>query len=204
MSVQNDPTRTPESGEATRERIVQAARELVVERGYADVSTSEVLERAGVSRGGLYHHFAGKEQLMAAVLDALERDFVERLAAAAADAPDPFSALRDGAQWYLDECMRSKELQRVGLLEGRKALGWELWRETVSPYGLQMLGQTLAAAMQQRQIEPADPTALAHLILAALHEASAVILSATDPHEERGRTGTAVANLIDGLRVRSS
>jgi AcrR family transcriptional regulator len=105
MGAQGDTTRTQESGEATRERIVQAARELVVERGYADVSTSEVLKRAGVSRGGLYHHFAGKEQLMAAVLDALERDFVERLGAAVAVAPDPFSALRDGVQWYLDECM---------------------------------------------------------------------------------------------------
>lgn len=203
MSVQGDTTRAQESGGATRERIVQAARELVVERGYADVSTSEVLERAGVSRGGLYHHFAGKDQLMAAVLEALERDFVERLAGAVADAPDPFSALRDGVQWYLDECISSTELQRVGLLEGRKALGWELWRETVSPFGLHMLGQTLAAAMQQHQIEPADPTALSHLILAALHEASAVILSAPDRREERRRTGKAVANLIDGLRVRS-
>ncbi len=204
MNVQGDIKRTQESGEATRRRIVQAARELVVERGYGDVSTSEVLDRAGVSRGGLYHHFAGKDQLMAAVLESLEQDFVERLAGAVADARDPFAALRDGAQWYLDECIRSKELQRVGLLEGRKALGWELWRETVSPYGLQMLGQTLAAAMQQRQIEPADPTALAHLILAALHEASAMILSAPDRSGERGRTGKAVANLIDGLRVRSS
>src|SRR5271165_6020569 len=98
--------------------------------------TADVLDRAGVSRGGLYHHFRGKDQLMAAVLEAVERDVIVRLAAAVSEQPDPFSALRTGTQWYLDECMRSKELQRVGLLEGRKALGWEVWRETVTPYGL--------------------------------------------------------------------
>jgi AcrR family transcriptional regulator len=192
----------PERGEATRERIVQAARELVVEHGYAGVNTTDVLDRAGVSRGGLYHHFAGKDQLMAAVVEALERDFMVRLASAVAEQPDAFSALSSGAQWYLDECMRSTELQRVGLLEGRAALGWSLWRETVGPYGLGMLGETLAVAMREGQIEPTDPTALAHMLLAALHEASAIISSAADPDDARVAVGSAVASLIDGLRVR--
>jgi hypothetical protein len=50
--------------------------------------------------------------------------------------------------------------------------------------------------------ERADPTTLAHLILATLHEASAIILSAPDPGAERVRTGQAVANVINGLRAR--
>ena len=181
---------------------MQAARELVIEHGYAGVNTTDVLDRAGVSRGGLYHHFDGKDQLMAAVVEAVERDFMVRLAAAVAEQPDPFSALSNGAQWYLDECMRSTELQRVGLLEGRAALGWSLWRETVSPYGLSMLGEALGAAMREGRIEPADPTALAHMILAALHEASAIIASAADPDDARAAVGGAVASLINGLRVR--
>jgi AcrR family transcriptional regulator len=202
MAVKAHNKRARGGGEATRQRIVQAARELVIEHGYDGVSTAEVLDRAGVSRGGLYHHFDGKDQLMAAVLEAVERDLIVRLVAAVADQPDPFAAISDGAQWYLDECMRSRELQRVGLLEGRKALGWEAWRETVGPYGLAMLAQTLEAAMEAGQIVTADPTALAHLILAALHEAAAIIDSAAAPAEERARTGAAMASLIDGLRKR--
>jgi AcrR family transcriptional regulator len=201
MGLQGKRTRSQGRGEATRERIVQAARELVVEHGYAGVSTAEVLDRAGVSRGGLYHHFDGKDDLMAAVVETVERDLIVRLAAAVAGEPDPFSALCAGSQWYLDECMRSKELQRAGLLEGRKALGWEMWRETVTPYGLTMLAEALEAAMDASQIEPADPGALAHLILAFLHEASAIILSAPEPRDARARTGDAVARLINGLRA---
>jgi AcrR family transcriptional regulator len=192
----------PDQGQATRARIIQAARELVVERGYEAVSMADVLARAGVSRGGLYHHFAGKQELLAAVLEAVERDLITRLAEAVADAPSALSALRTGSQWFLDECAGSVELQRAGLLEGRKALGWTKWRETVGPFGLTMLSATLAEAMEAGEIERTDPTALAHLILAALHEASAIIASAPDPQAERVRTGGAVEKLVDGLRAR--
>jgi len=193
---------SPPRGTATRERIVKAARELVVERGYARVSTAEVLDRAGVSRGGLYHHFAGRQELLAAVLEALERDVLARLATAVADAPDAVSAIDTGVQWYLDECARSQELKRIGLLAGREALGWRLWRETVAPYGLSMLAEALGQAMESGEIERADPTALAHLILAALHEAAAIIDAAPDPDAERVRAGHALAVLVDGLRRR--
>jgi AcrR family transcriptional regulator len=202
MASTDGTQRAPERADATRERIVQAARELVVEHGYDRVSTGQVLERAGVSRGGLYHHFSGKDELMAAVLEAVERDFAGRLAVAVADAPDPFAALASGVQWYLDECRRSKELQRVGLYEGRKALGWEAWRETIAPYGLEMLAGGLQAAIDAGQLEAADPSALAHMILALLHEAATMIVTAPDPIAERERLGPTVAVMIEGLRKR--
>jgi AcrR family transcriptional regulator len=189
-----------ESAAATRARIVQSARELVIEHGYDGVSTDQVLRRAGVSRGGLYHHFSGKHELMCAVLEAVERDFSVRLAAAVSDAPDPFAALETGVQWYLDECLRSVELQRIGLYEGRKALGWSAWRETIAPYGLEMLAAGLEAAVAADQLVAVDPHALAHMILALLHEAVTVILNAPDPVSERERVGTAVGAIIEGLR----
>lgn len=202
MATADRAQNSSERADATRERIVQAARELVVEHGYDAVSTGQVLERAGVSRGGLYHHFNGKDELMAAVLEVVERDFAGRLTAAIADARDPFDALATGVQWYLDECIRSEELQRVGLYEGRKALGWEAWRETIAPYGLSMLAAGLAATIEAGQLEDADPRALAHLILALLHEAATMILSASDRDAERACVGASVAVMIDGLRKR--
>jgi AcrR family transcriptional regulator len=202
MAAREQSDRTQERLAATRERIVRAARELVAERGYDAVSTADVQARAGVSRGGLYHHFDGKRALMAAVVASLEAGFITSLVGAVANAPDPLSALRDGCQWYLDECLRNEELQRVGLIEGRKALGWELWRETIAPYGMSVLVETLRAAVDAGQIEPAEPTTLASLILAVLLEATAIILSAPDPPAERATAGRAVANIIDGLAVR--
>jgi len=197
-------TASDERAEATRKRIVQAARELVTEHGYAAVSTSEIQRRAGVSRGGLYHHFTSRQDLMAAVIVAIEIDLAERLAAAIADATDPLSALRIGAQWYLDECLRSRELQRIGLYEGRQALGRRVWRETVAPYGVAMLVAALQAAIEAGQIVRVDATALAYTLLATLHESAAMVLEAPDPGIERAQVGAVVAAVIDGLSVRGA
>jgi AcrR family transcriptional regulator len=204
MNVQPDSRKGQERSAATRRRIVGVARELVAEQGYAGLSTSEVMRRAGVSRGGLYHHFAGKDELLGAVLEALELDVVAQLAEVVGGAPDQLAALETGIQWYLDECLRSTELQRVGLMEGRKALGWEAWREIIAPHGLGMLSAALALAMEEGLIQRADADALAHLLLAALHEATALILSAPDRLAERERTGATMAMLLNGLRMRDA
>ena len=47
----------------TRERLTDAMAELLWERGYAATSPHEVLARAGVGQGSMYHHFAGKHEL---------------------------------------------------------------------------------------------------------------------------------------------
>jgi AcrR family transcriptional regulator len=48
----------------TRERILRAAVELFAAQGYDATSISQVIERAGVAKGGLYHHFGSKQQLL--------------------------------------------------------------------------------------------------------------------------------------------
>jgi AcrR family transcriptional regulator len=201
VTTRGDAGQPVDRGEQTKQRIVAAARALVAERGYENVGMAEVLERAEVSRGGLYHHFAGKQELMAAVLESLERDVMAQLASVAVRAPDPLAAIASGVDWYLDECTSSQELKRIGLLEGRRALGWKLWQETIAPYGQSLLSATLAEAMDTRLIERADPTSLAHLILAALHEASAMIDADEDPLRARAAAGRALTLLIDGLKT---
>jgi AcrR family transcriptional regulator len=47
------------------------ATELLADRGYEATSMEAILERAGASRGSLYHHFAGKDRLFEAVLEAV-------------------------------------------------------------------------------------------------------------------------------------
>lgn len=53
----------PTKSEATAARIVAAARRLFVGSNYADVTTDMIARAADVTKGGLYHHFASKEQL---------------------------------------------------------------------------------------------------------------------------------------------
>ena len=67
----------------TRERLLQAARELVEEGGYGAASVVAVAERAGVASGTLYRHFASKEELFVELFRAVCDREVEAMQAAA-------------------------------------------------------------------------------------------------------------------------
>jgi AcrR family transcriptional regulator len=55
--------------EATRQKILNAAIELFSEVGYAASGLGEIIERAGMTKGALYHHFDSKEAVATAIIE---------------------------------------------------------------------------------------------------------------------------------------
>src|SRR5437763_14409092 len=80
------PRTQAERSAATREALQAAARRLWSQRGYAEVSTPEIVEAAGVTRGAMYHQFPDKTALFVSVLEAVEAEVIERLMGAVATA----------------------------------------------------------------------------------------------------------------------
>ena len=63
-------------GEATREKVVGAARHLFKYQGYKNTTIDNICEASGVKRGNLYFYFRSKEELaLVAIDDALKREF---------------------------------------------------------------------------------------------------------------------------------
>jgi TetR/AcrR family transcriptional regulator, transcriptional repressor for nem operon len=62
---------------ATRQRIVMTAMELFWEKGFQSTSIADILSRSQVHSGSLYHFFPGKQDVLAAVLEAY-RDGIEQ------------------------------------------------------------------------------------------------------------------------------
>jgi AcrR family transcriptional regulator len=52
------------AGTDARARVLDAAVELFAERGYEGTTVAQVISRAGVAKGGFYHHFPSKEALL--------------------------------------------------------------------------------------------------------------------------------------------
>jgi AcrR family transcriptional regulator len=204
MALEGAPARTAkaEQSEATRTALIATARELFAERGYAAVGTEEIVRATGVTRGALYHHFAGKRELFAAVYEDVERQLVERIAASAiSSAGDPLQALHAGAQAFLDAC-EDPAVRRIALVDAPSVLGWEQWREIGLRYGFGLVQGTVQAAMDAGLIDPQPVLPLAHLLLGAIDEGAMLIARADDGGETRAQVGASVTRFLDALRPR--
>ena len=179
-------------------------RDLLLERDFDEIATEEILARAGVSRGGMYHHFASKVDLFKAAYVASERDAMLRLGAVAAQqaaGAGPFDRLLAGCIAYVRECASPGELQRIGLRQSRAVLGWDSWREAAAPLGIAALGAGVQAAVDAGELASDDVTITTHLLLSALIEAG--LLAATDPKPEQAlaRIEAEITRLLDGLHA---
>jgi AcrR family transcriptional regulator len=189
-----------ERSEATREALIEAARALFAERGYAGVGTEEIVRAAGVTRGALYHHFGGKRDLFEAVYERVEAELAQRIAEGAlgAGAAEPLTAMRAGAEMFLQACTEP-EAQRIVLLDGPSVLGWDRWREIAAEHGLGLIEGTLATAIEVGAI-PAQPVRpLAHLLMGALDEAGMLIARSKDPERTRSEVGSALDRFLAAL-----
>ncbi|HEX2071640.1 MAG TPA: TetR/AcrR family transcriptional regulator [Thermoleophilaceae bacterium] len=197
------PTKTTkaEQGETSRATLVRAARELFTERGYGGVGTEEIVRRAKLTRGALYHHFADKKDLFRAVHEQIEGEVMEAIAAQMADAEaDPYALLVIGTRAYLDVCT-DPAITRVTLVDAPSVLGWEEWREIDMRHGLGIVIAGLQGGMDAGVLRRQPVRPLAHLMLGAMGEAGMMIANAPDPKTARAEIEPALLGMLDGLRT---
>src|SRR5688500_14647291 len=72
-------TRTA-AAERTRERILDAAQALILDHGFGSTTVDAVVNRAGITKGAFFHHFASKADLARALVDRYARMDREHLA----------------------------------------------------------------------------------------------------------------------------
>jgi AcrR family transcriptional regulator len=187
-----------ERSEATRGALIAAARALFAKRGYAGVGTEEIVKRAGVTRGALYHHFGGKRELLRAVYEQMESEFMERITTAASPGAGAVETMLAGAEMFLDHCLEP-EVQRIVLLDAPAVLGWDEWREIGADYGLGLIKGLLIAGMDSGEIrrQPVEP--LSHVLLGALDELAMLVARADDPKRARAEAGQTLATLVRSL-----
>ncbi len=103
-------------GEATRERVLAAARDVLLERGFAQTSTRAVAERADVRLSLVHYHFGSKQRLLIEVLEHENELLLTRQRALYATGGSLAGKWRTACE-FLDEDLRS----------GYVRVLWELW-----------------------------------------------------------------------------
>ena len=77
-----------------RSRVLEAAVDLFADQGYDGTSVAQVIAKAGVAKGGFYHHFASKEELLYEVYGDLIGEQLRRMQAILARREPPAATLR--------------------------------------------------------------------------------------------------------------
>jgi AcrR family transcriptional regulator len=114
----------------TQRALLDAARAVFVEQGFADASIAEVVRRAGSSVGSLYHHFGGKSELFVALWQEHQAAHDEAASGAVAAAKragvtDPFELFSVGARAYLEGSWQRRDLAML-FLSGDSPPGFEV------------------------------------------------------------------------------
>ncbi|HEY3190415.1 MAG TPA: TetR/AcrR family transcriptional regulator, partial [Solirubrobacteraceae bacterium] len=141
-------TKKAEQSEATRQQLLKIARRLFATRGYAESSIAEIVERANVTRGALYHHFESKQDVFRAVYEDIQRELAESFYQAAMRQPNVGKRLEVGCEAFLDACL-DRGLQRIVLVDSPSVLGWDYWHEIDEKYSLGHMQDALKAAMKE-------------------------------------------------------
>jgi AcrR family transcriptional regulator len=192
----------PERSAATRDALISAARPLFAAHGFAGVGTETIVAAAAVTRGALYHHFADKTDLFAAVVEAVEADVAQELSAVvAADASaDPVEVMRVAARAWLTACA-APEVHRIVLLDGPSVLGWAGWREMCQRHVFGLVQEMLTRAMQAGAIRELPVVPLTHVFMGASDEAALYVAQAPDAARARSDMVEALDLLIQGITV---
>ncbi|HWF14922.1 MAG TPA: TetR/AcrR family transcriptional regulator [Acidimicrobiales bacterium] len=160
----------------TRAALIRAARELFAEQGFAATSRDQIAQRAGVTRGALYHHFESKTAVFAALVTELEDELVERVISAAAEAEGVRAQLHLASRAYMDACA-DPTLARI-LVDAPAVLGVAACRALDAGACLPLLEDGFARAEGEGVEVPGDPRVAAALLLGFLNEAAGLIAAA--------------------------
>ncbi len=113
-----DPARTSDRGAATRGALLDAARDVFCESGFAQAAVTDIVAKAGASVGSLYHHFNGKADLYLTLFEEFQAAQQERTREAIstvreAGETDPMRQFIAGARAYLDGCLAQRDVSRL-------------------------------------------------------------------------------------------
>ncbi len=186
-------------GDATRAALLSAARELFGEHGFAETSADEIVARAGVTKGALYHHFSGKEDLFRAVFEQVQLEVSDQ-AVAEFLGSDSWEALLNGCSLWVDAHL-DPSVRRIVLQDARAVLPWEEVRAIENRYGAVALRGALRKAMHAGDIERRPLRPMALLVLGALSEGCLYIAEADDPEAARSEVALLVAEMLSGFRT---
>ena len=171
---------------ATREKILEAAREMFTEVGVEATTMRAIADRIGYTATAIYYHFKDKDTLL---LELCHRDFGQlgRLIAQAGSVRDPIERIRQTGMAYVDFGLQNPSQYKFMFMTPTRAVTPEesgLDKNNPEENAYAFLLQSVADAINQGRLRPEaceNPTHVANMLWAAVH--GVVSLQMTKKHD---------------------
>jgi AcrR family transcriptional regulator len=197
-TVQTVRSRREEYAEATYEALLDSASACFFESGFAATSLDHVAHRARVTKGAIYHHFASKRELFAAVLERQQEHSVGSVTQAGENASDAWAGIVAAIDAFL-ETISDPVYQRLCWVEGPTALGFEDWWACGERYEIAVIRRLLDRAAAARGLLVHDLDMLANMLFGAVTAGVLGMARSKEPFVERDRFRTVMLTLLAGL-----
>jgi AcrR family transcriptional regulator len=155
-------------GEATRQRILEAAQESFASQGYDATSVAEICRQAGVTKGGFYHHFPSKQALFLELLEGWLSSLdtlLEAIRETSGRVPEAIIQMAG----MVEQIFHTAGGQLPMFLEfwNRAARDPEVWQATVAPYRRYRayFASLMKDGIAEGSLRPVDPELAAHMIV---------------------------------------
>jgi RimJ/RimL family protein N-acetyltransferase len=184
--------------EATRARLLRAGRRTFAKHGFDETSIAMVCREARTTHGALYHHFAGKNELFAAIVGLMFDDIAGRVMQALSGASG-WGQVEAACRAYLDACA-DPEVQTIVFRDGPRVLPKleidDIDRAANEPFVAALLKQWIACGL----IRPQPIMLLGRTLGAVFEQAGASIAASSDPAHARLVAEQLVASWVGALR----
>src|SRR5262245_39725935 len=185
---------------STRKALVRSATKLFAEQGYAGTSLDEVVARARVTKGALYHHYQGKQALFEAVFDQLESKAQATIARRVDKVSDPWERALEGLRGYLDVC-QDPPYRRIVIQEGPVRLGFDRGREAEERLTFGLISDIVRGLLADFDAPDRVVKTFAQIYFGALGSAGLWVADSDDPEQASRDVEVVISAVLGGLRT---
>ena len=190
---------------STKRALLDVAQDLFTEHGYAGTSLDAIVAGARVTKGALYHHFAGKQALFEEVFERVEHAASKAVHDQIKGEQDPWLKARAGLRAFL-EVVRQPTYRRVVIQDGPGVLGYERFREQEERSTFSNVLTIVASVLSAGPLEMDEPMqrTFARIFFGAMSSAGESVSLAEDPVAASDRVEAAIGIILDGLQALTS
>lgn len=193
------PGKNKENSEKTHQVFIDIAREEFTDSGYAEASTSRIVQQSGMARGSLYYHFGDKNGLFKAVYEDMMHKGLVRISEKMDKEANEWDALLTGAHAFMDLCM-DRPYRKIVLIESQAAISFHYRFKIHEQTLLGKMRTLLPALLKSNHFPGHTQDTIVIFIFGILAEIGRSFDSAEDIEAAREAFGTAFDHTMNLLK----